>query len=154
VVYSVDQFRDWLFMAGQGEVCLYHVGHMLVDQVGRPALKLLGDYAMLMSDFSAVRITHRRADDGVFQYFAARSSTRMAQVPQGVGTGQVPVQTYRALEAILRKGPRLSIRRTIRERLAMSEEDSDRLVSRLIKDGLLVDASPPELSDHGRRAMM
>lgn len=154
VVYTVDQFRDWMFGAVQGERCLYHVGQMLTDQVDRPHLKLLGDYAVLMSGFDAVVITQRRIEDGMYQYFAARRDFKVRNLPKSVALGDIKVRIFLSLRAVHRRAAGVSAIRSIRAELACSIEEAQAIMAEMIRDDLVTDTKPPVITKAGKAALI
>lgn len=154
VAYTVDQFRDWMFSAPQGDRCLYHIGQMLIDQIELPHLKLMGDYAALMSEFGALVITQRRVDDGLYQYFAARREYKLRSLPKQVATGEIPVRLFLALRSVHNRSPDVSARRAIRDALSCTESGSQEMLFNLMRAGLIKDGRPPIITDEGKAALI
>lgn len=154
VVYTMDQFKDWMFSAPQGDRCLYHIGQMLTDQEDRPHLKVLGDYAALMSEFGAVVITQRRVDDGLYQYFAARREFKLRSLPKLVATGEIPVRLFLALRAVHDRSSDVSARRAIRDALSCSEADSQNMLDEMMRAELVKAGRPPKITDAGKAALI
>ncbi len=149
VVFSVDQFRDWLYEAVRGELCLYHSGSMGIDKESRPHLQELGGYANLMSDLDAVNLISARKGPGLYHYLARRTSLKASSIPRLVGTGMVGVQFYICLRAIHTRDPHLSVKRAIRDILSCSEEESAKMFSDLVKKGFIREGRPPSLTEAG-----
>lgn len=143
VVYSLEQFRDWMFTASPGERCIYHTGQMLIDQETRPFLKDLGNYAVLMADFGAVRIAQKRAGDGIFQYFASRTETGTGTLPRSVTLGEVNVRTYKVLAAIHNRETRVSARKAIRDAITSTEDEAVAIFDQLVASGVVNKGKPP-----------
>jgi hypothetical protein len=154
VVYTMDQFRDWMFSAPQGDRCLYHIGQMLTDQEDRPHLKFLGDYAALMSEFGAVVITQRRVDAGMYQYFAARREFKLRSLPKAVATGEIPVRLFLSLRAVNDRSSDVSARRAIRDALSCSEDESQEMLEEMMKTGLVKKGRPPKITDAGKAVLI
>lgn len=154
VVYTLDQFRDWMFSAAQGERCLYHIGQMLTDQEERPHLKPLGDYAALMSEFGAVVITQRRVDAGLYQYFAARRRFNLRTIPKAVAVGEIDVRLFLSLRAVHERSPDMSARRAVRDALSCSEAESQEMLDAMIKAKLVKAGRPPKITDVGKAVLI
>lgn len=150
----MDQFKDWMFSAPQGDRCLYHIGQMLTDQEGMPHLKVLGDYAALMSEFGAVVITQRRVDAGLYQYFAARREFKLRSLPRLVATGEIPVRLFLALRAVDDRSSDVSARRAIRDALSCSEADSQDMLDQMIRAELVKAGRPPKITDAGKASLL
>ena len=155
VVFSVEQFRRWLFLAAQGERCLYHIGQMLIDQEDRPvSLKPIGDYAAIMAEYRAVILTQKRTDEGIYQYFAVRTDVPTRTMPRAVSVGDVSVEHFIALKSIHNKENGLSAHRAIRFALGCSQEKARDVMHELIAAGLLEDGRAPSLTKAGRKALV
>lgn len=142
MVYNLGQFRDWMFSAAAGERCLYHSGQMLADQDGRPDLKHLGRYVVLMTDLGAVRIIQKRADENLYQYFASRTDMPARNLPRSVALGDVSVATYKVLSAIHMRERRVSVKKAIRDAITITEEEAAEILDRMIAAGIVNPGTP------------
>jgi len=149
VVFSVDQFRDWLYTAKRDELCLYHSGSIVIDQESMHHLKPLGDYASLMSDLGAVLLNQSRKGAGLYHYLARRTSMKAVSIPKLVGTGAVEVPFYICLKAIKTRDPHKSVKRAIRDILSCSEKESAAMFNKLVSQGYITEGRPPALTETG-----
>lgn len=154
VVYSVEQFRDWIYSSSKGELCLYHSGQMLLDQEGRPQLKRLGDYAALMSDFGVIIINQLRKQEGLAHYLARRTAYRSNSIPKLVGTGLVEVPCFISLRAVESRDAHQSVRRAIRDVLSCGETEAAHMFAQLLKMGYIREGRPPEITPSGARVLI
>ena len=143
-----------MFSAPQGDRCLYHIGQMLTDQEDRPHLKLLGDYAALMSEFGAVVITQRRVDAGLYQYFAARREFKARNLPRSVASCEIPVRLFVALRAVNERETRISARRSIRDAMSCSETESIDILQELIESDLIDNGRAHKITSAGKAALI
>lgn len=144
VTYSIDQFRDWIFKARRGELCLFHVGQMAVDQQDRPLLKDLSAFASIMSDYNIAITTQRRASEGIYQYFATRTDAPANLMPKSLAMGSVTINTFIAIRAISKKQEAYSLRRAIRDAMLCSEIEAQAMLDVLVKQKFVSSSTAPK----------
>lgn len=153
VAYNLDQFRNWIFSSSRGEKCLYHIGQIAIDQENSPPLRNMGDYASLMSDFRVVAISQRRVGDGMFQYFAARTSHSIRAVPESLATGILSVKTYISLRAVSDRQGMVSTKRAIMDATGTNREEATLILQEMIKMNLIENNNPSQITSAGKAAL-
>lgn len=154
VVYTLEQFREWMLGASQGERCLYHIGQMHTDRVVSDQVREIGEYAGLMSEFGVIVITQRRVRENRYQYFAAKREIGGFRIPEAVSRGRVDVRTYLSLRAVRDRPACMSAQKSIRGVFSCSDEEGKGILSRLIELDLVTSGQPSELTGLGRKALL
>jgi len=151
VAYTIDHFRDWLFLADRGDTCLYHIGVMAIDRMTFPHVQRLGDYANLASEYQTIRLSQKRVDADLYQYFASRTDAPTRAIPRAVATGEIAVQAFLAIRAIQDLPYKMSALRAIRDIMpTRSEQEGKDMLKSLIEAGLVTDAKKPTVTDKGQ----
>ena len=127
---------------------------MSVDQEARPFLKGLGDYAALMSEFGVIMLNQKRVEHGHYQYFASRTDRRLTSMPKAVSVGDIEVRLYLALRSVHNRASNVSAKRAIRHELSCSEDESEKILLKLITQSLIKDGRPPHITEQGKVALL
>lgn len=153
VVYSVEQFRDWVFSVKPGSLCMYHVGAMSNDREDDRRTDTLAKYASLMEEMCIVRLVSQRRAEGLYHYFASKTDTPANLAPRAVATCEIDAATYVALRAIYERQAGVGAKQALRLELGCNDDGVQSMFGRLLRGSLITDAQPTELTKAGLRAL-
>lgn len=153
VAYRVEHLRRWVFEAGRGSVCLFHVGHIAVDQGEFPHLPGLSQYVSLLVEFELITTFQIRADEGLYQYHARRSQRRAEYAPKAATLGYIDPMTYRHLKTIATREGVDSVEDAICRNLTCSRDASAKIIDNLHDQGFLTRERCPQITEAGWKAL-
>jgi hypothetical protein len=137
---TLGAFSRWAKRASAGEWCVYHVGRLAIDRRGNPDLdRLAATVAILTTTrwVNAAQYQDASGETSIYTYYAMRTTEGYA--PRHLLNGDVTAEQWRALQAVLNRPLHLSAIRAIRDDGVPNETRAIRLMSDMLKVGLLDD---------------
>lgn len=148
ITFTTTQIIAWVHGAKAGHVCYYHFGSLVADGPADSVTEKRNYVAMLRS-FGAVELRQRRVSDAMTHYYAIRTDESLRLMPRNAITGAVSAQEYFAVHALSERQSSMSVARTIRDSLGISEDAACQMRNDLIRRGWLSNTRPPQLTELG-----
>lgn len=122
-VRTATELTRWAAAAEPGQQATYHLGNLAADRAASPALHLLAETVLLLSEHGYIATQQHvlRLAAGTSIWYCATRTGR-GNAPRSIMFGQCDAHQYRALQALRDRDSATSATRAIRDHMGCPEQ--------------------------------